>query len=115
LTTVSPAGNCTFDQCHVRSRRRYYGEYLDAKKAGGTDWTHMEVFLSGIANGLESANIEFSSENLKPIFCSPIALNFDNINDVLEKEYSAKNMDWKPDSTVRSALLVGLKKMFPCR
>jgi hypothetical protein len=39
----------------------------------------MEVFSSGIANGLEAANIEFISENLKPIFCSPIALNFDNM------------------------------------
>jgi hypothetical protein len=75
----------------------------------------MEVFLSGIANGREAANIEFISENPKPIFCSPIAFNFDNINDVLEKEYSAKNMDRKPDSTVRSVVLVGLKKMFPCQ
>jgi 2-oxoglutarate dehydrogenase complex dehydrogenase (E1) component-like enzyme len=75
----------------------------------------MEIFLSGMANGIEAANIEFVSENLKPIFCSPIALNFDNINDVLKKEYSAKNMDWKPDFTVRSVLLVGLKKMFPCQ
>jgi hypothetical protein len=44
----------------------------------------MEVFLSGIANGLEAANIEYISENLKPISCSPIALNFANINDVSE-------------------------------
>ena len=42
-----------------------------------------------------------------------MALNFDNIKDVVEKDYSAKNMDWKPDSTVRSVLLIGLKKMFP--
>ena len=72
-------------------------------------------FLSGIANGLEAANIEYIPENLKPIFYSPIALNFDNINYVLEKEYSAKNMDRKPDSTVRTVLLVGLKKIFPCQ
>jgi 2-oxoglutarate dehydrogenase complex dehydrogenase (E1) component-like enzyme len=71
--------------------------------------------LNGIANGLEAVNIEYISENLKPIFCSLIALNFDNINDVLEKEYSARNIDWKPDSTVRSVSLVGLKKMFLCQ
>jgi hypothetical protein len=68
----------------------------------------MEVFLSGIANGLEAANIKLISENLKPIFCCPIELNFGDINDALEKEYSARNIDWKPDSTGRSVLLVGL-------
>jgi hypothetical protein len=44
--------------------------------------------LSGIANGLEAAIIEFISQNLKPIFCSPIALTFDDINDVVEKDKS---------------------------
>jgi hypothetical protein len=43
----------------------------------------MEVFERE-ANGLEAANIEFISENLKPTLGSPIALNFDNIIDVLE-------------------------------
>jgi hypothetical protein len=90
--------------------------YFDAKKAGGMDWSSAEIFLTGIANGFTAANAALASNNQKPLFCAPsIAMNSDNINDILETEYSARPALWNPTSTIRTVLLVGMMKAFPCK
>jgi hypothetical protein len=90
--------------------------YFDAKKAGGEDWAHTEIFLTGIANGFTAANGELASKNQKQLFCAPpIALNFDNLNEIIEAEYSTRPTAWQPTSTIRTVLLVGLMKEFPCK
>jgi hypothetical protein len=90
--------------------------YFDAKKAGGMDWASAEIFLTGIANGFTAANAELASNNQKLLFCAPsIAMNSDNINDILETEYSTPRALWNPTSTIRTVLLVGMMKAFPCK
>jgi hypothetical protein len=90
--------------------------YFDSKKAGGMDWVHTEIFLTGLANGFAAANAELALEHRKQIFCAPtIALNFDNVSDILEEEYSTNSAVWQPASTIRSVLLVGWMKAFPCK
>ena len=92
------------------------GAYFEAKKAGGMDWSHTEIFLTGIGNGFMAANAVLASNNQTQLFCAPpIALNFDNIEDILEKEYSTRPVQWQPTSTMRMVLLVGLMKAFPCK
>jgi len=90
--------------------------YFDSKKAGGVDWANTEIFLTGVANGLTAANLELASDNRKQLFCAPtIPLNFDNVNDILEKEYAARRAIWNPTSPMRDVLLVGFMKAFPCK
>jgi hypothetical protein len=90
--------------------------YFDSKKVGGVDWANTEIFLTGVANGLTAANLELASNNKKQLFCAPtIPLNFDNVNDILEKEYAARRAIWNPTSPMRDVLLVGFMKAFPCK
>jgi hypothetical protein len=90
--------------------------YFNAKKAGGMDWANTEVFLTGIANGFTAANAELTARHQQQLFCSPvIGLNFDNIDEIIEREYSSTPAVWQPTSTMRMVLLFGLMKAFPCK
>jgi hypothetical protein len=90
--------------------------YFDAKKAGGMDWASAEIFLTGIANGFTAANTALASNNQKLLFCAPsMTMNSDNINDILETEYSTRPALWNPTDTIRTVLLVGMMKAFPCK
>jgi hypothetical protein len=89
--------------------------YFDSKKTGGMDWAHTEIFLSGIGNGFAAANAKLAMDKQKQMFCAPtMALNFENMNEIIEREYSNESVQWQPASTMRTVLLVGLMEAFPC-
>lgn len=90
-------------------------EYFQDKKAGGQDWLSDQIFLSGVASGLKVANFLLADRKDAPLFCAPgMTLTFDNLTDILEREYSSTVIRWTDDMHAEIIMEAGLVNTFPC-
>jgi hypothetical protein len=75
-----------------------------------------EVWLDGVFNGLEEANIFLRITKQEPLFCEPqnMVMTEDQVKSILDT-FISKNKDTLAMSeTLDTLLLIALKKTFPC-
>jgi len=87
-------------------------QYLTENK--GIPKAFNELWLTGVYDGLEDANVELKQTNKAELFCTPsnLAVTGDQIKSILNN-YITKHkvkMDWDIDFL----LLEALKEVFPC-
>jgi hypothetical protein len=90
-------------------------DYFAAKKEHSYRWVGDQIWLSGFANGYSAASMASKVAGRKEFYCAPVTLYFDNLTDILEREYADPADHWTPDSTIRTVFLVALERTFPCR
>jgi len=76
-----------------------------------------KFYITGVGVGLMWANTGLENIGRPPLYCQPgkLALNVDNILQILDDYIDRKKDQLKPDLPVEMLLLYALKETFPCK
>lgn len=85
------------------------------EKLKGTE--ELQIYISGVGSGLESANVYLIINNRAELYCVPnkLSLSANNYLDILDKSMNENRGKLeKQECPLKLVLLFGLVKTFPC-
>lgn len=92
-------------------------EYKDFKKAGGSNWQSLTVYVAGLGYGMMVANSSLAINHKQLLFCSPVKLALDaqNYLDIIDKQLEELGSRVPDSMDVAIVLEAGIVDTFPCK
>ena len=81
--------------CQVQAGVTTLEKYQEVQKAGGSNWTDLRLYVTGLGDGIMIANAKSHAENGKYLFCVPPKLplgieNYTGMIDGMARDYPGK-------------------------